>query len=115
MKIRSLAIAIAILLFAAPAVFAQTTVIANPSQSHLLTPQQALNMRRISDLRFSPDGARLAFTVAEPPKDTENPHHIWIFDMAMQQTRGSRMQAGRKIFGKIDAPRAFRRMPSPHP
>jgi dipeptidyl aminopeptidase/acylaminoacyl peptidase len=87
MKTRSVAVAIAILLFAAPAVFAQGSGTNNASANHLLTPQQALNMRRISDLRFSPDGARLAFTVAEPPKDTENPHHIWIFDMATQQTR----------------------------
>ena len=87
MKIRSLAVAVAILVFASLPVLGQESSSNNASSNQLLTPQQALNMRRISDLRFSPDGMRLAFTVAEPPKDTENPRHIWILDTATRQTR----------------------------
>ena len=33
-----------------------------------LTPEQSLQLRSISDLHFSPDGAHLAFVVSEPPK-----------------------------------------------
>jgi dipeptidyl aminopeptidase/acylaminoacyl peptidase len=52
-----------------------------------LTPQQALNLRRIADLRFSPDGTRLAFTVTEPPKGTTIASHIWVMDVATKQVR----------------------------
>jgi dipeptidyl aminopeptidase/acylaminoacyl peptidase len=57
------------------------------SSSKILTPLQALNLRRIADLRFSPDGTRLAFTVLEPPKGTENPAHIWILNISTKQAR----------------------------
>ncbi|MFZ0462428.1 MAG: S9 family peptidase [Candidatus Acidiferrales bacterium] len=87
MKIRVLAVAIAILSFAGPGIFAQPNRAGDSPANQRLTPQQALNMRRISDLRFSPDGTRLAFTVAEPPKDAENPRHIWILDVASREAR----------------------------
>ena len=45
-----------------------------------LTPEASLNVRSISDLRFSPDGTRLAFVVAEPPKNTSRARHIWIYE-----------------------------------
>lgn len=57
------------------------------SSAKILTPQQALNLRRIADLRFSPDDSRLAFTVVEPPKGTENPSHIWLLDVSTKQAR----------------------------
>lgn len=57
------------------------------SASTTLTPQQALNMRRISDLHFSPDGTRLAFTVTEPAKETNIATHIWILEVASKQAR----------------------------
>ena len=57
------------------------------SSSTILTPQQALNLRRIADLHFSPDGSRIAFTVVEPPKGTENPSHIWLLDVSTKQAR----------------------------
>ena len=57
------------------------------SASTTLTPQQALNMRRIADLHFSPDGTRIAFTVTEPAKDTNIATHIWILDVASKQAR----------------------------
>ncbi|MGH9481682.1 MAG: TolB family protein, partial [Terriglobales bacterium] len=52
-----------------------------------LTPEQALNLRRPSDLRFSPDGSRLAFTVAEPAHGSDNLTHIWVLDVATREAR----------------------------
>src|SRR2546430_2814043 len=46
----------------------------------LLTPEASLNVRSISDLQFSPDGSRLAFVVAEPPKEKGRSRHIWIYE-----------------------------------
>ena len=76
----------AILLFLAPAALAAPRPPAD-SASTTITPQQALNIRRIADLRFSPDGTRLAFTVTEPPKDTTIATHIWIMNVATKQAR----------------------------
>jgi dipeptidyl aminopeptidase/acylaminoacyl peptidase len=45
-----------------------------------LTPEASLNLRSISELQFSPDGTRLAFTVMEPPKGTGRLRHIWIYE-----------------------------------
>lgn len=45
-----------------------------------LTPEASLNMRAISDLQFSPDGARLAFVVTEPPKAERRARHIWMYE-----------------------------------
>ncbi|MHB8486257.1 MAG: S9 family peptidase [Candidatus Acidiferrales bacterium] len=87
MKTRLLARAFAILLLASPLALARPRKAADSPASQRLTPEQALNLRRISDLRFSPDGARLAFTVNEPPKATNNPQHIWIMDVATRQVR----------------------------
>src|SRR5579864_9558835 len=87
MKTRFLARAFAILLLASPLALAKPRNAVDSLTSQRLTPEQALNLRRISDLRFSPDGARLAFTVAEPPKGTDNPQHIWIMDVATRQVR----------------------------
>lgn len=46
----------------------------------VLTPEAALNLRAISDLQFSPDGGRVAFVVAEPPKGERRARHIWVFE-----------------------------------
>jgi len=46
----------------------------------LLTPEGSLNVRSISDLQFSPDGSRLAFVVAEPPKEKGRARHVWIYE-----------------------------------
>ena len=94
MNVRRTAIRFAILSFvllficalSAPAALAAPRLIAD-SSSKILTPQQALNLRRIADLRFSPDGTRLAFTVLEPPKGTENPAHIWVLNISTKQAR----------------------------
>ena len=86
MKTSSAARIVGVLLFLTPATLAAPRPQAD-SPATKITPQQALNLRRIADLRFSPDGARLAFTVSEPPKDTTNPTHIWILNVATKQVR----------------------------
>ncbi|HEV2222535.1 MAG TPA: S9 family peptidase [Candidatus Acidoferrales bacterium] len=87
MKTRFLARTFAILLLASPLALAKPRKAADSAASQRLTPEQALNLHRISDLRFSPDGARLAFTVSEPPKATNNSQHIWMMDVATRQVR----------------------------
>ncbi|MGB7022369.1 MAG: S9 family peptidase [Candidatus Acidiferrales bacterium] len=87
MKTLFLARLFATLLFASPLVLAASAHTNDSPAGQRLTPEQALNLHRISDLRFSPDGERLAFTVSEPPKAAENPHHIWIMDVATRQVR----------------------------
>jgi len=52
-----------------------------------LKPDQTLNRRPISELRFSPDGNRVAFTVSEPPKGTNRSRHIWILDVRTRELR----------------------------
>jgi dipeptidyl aminopeptidase/acylaminoacyl peptidase len=47
-----------------------------------LTPAQTLDRRSIGELQFSPDGARLVFTVTEPPQGTTRPRHLWMLDVA---------------------------------
>src|SRR5271165_4631565 len=46
----------------------------------LLTPEASLDLRTISDLQWSPDGARLAFVVTEPAKGEGRARHIWIYE-----------------------------------
>ncbi len=74
--------ACAVLLCAATPVLAQA-----PAPASRLTPEQAISLRRLSDLQWSPDGTRLAFTVAEPPSGTERRSHIWIYETATRQAR----------------------------
>jgi dipeptidyl aminopeptidase/acylaminoacyl peptidase len=69
----------------APAVWGQTDPAAGKGK--LLTPEASLNLRSISDLQYSPDGARLAFVVTEPAKGTGRARHIWVHD---KQTSGVR-------------------------
>ena len=52
-----------------------------------LTAAQLLNVRSISDLRFSPDGERIAFVVTEPVKGTSRARHIWLLDVRTKQVR----------------------------
>ena len=61
---------------------AQTT-----SDKIRLTPEQAISVRRMHDLRFSPDGMRLAFTVSEPARGSEHQSHVWIFFPATHELR----------------------------
>ena len=50
-----------------------------------LKPEQTLNRRPISELRFSPDGGRVAFTVSEPPKGASRSRHIWILEVGTRE------------------------------
>ncbi|HEX3320915.1 MAG TPA: S9 family peptidase [Terriglobales bacterium] len=52
-----------------------------------LTSQQAIAIRRLSDLRWSPDASQLAFTVTEPPKGTTRITHIWVYSAATKTSR----------------------------
>jgi dipeptidyl aminopeptidase/acylaminoacyl peptidase len=52
-----------------------------------LTPEQVLNIRQISDLSFSKDGGRVAFTVTDPVKGSDRNRDIWILDVATRRTR----------------------------
>jgi len=45
-----------------------------------LTPEAALTLRSITDLRFSPDGERLTFVITEPPKGEGRARHIWLLE-----------------------------------
>jgi dipeptidyl aminopeptidase/acylaminoacyl peptidase len=68
-----------------PSAIAQDTSTAEKGK--LLTPEASLNLRSISDLQFSPDGTRLAFVVAEPPKATARVRHIWIYEKRTGEVR----------------------------
>jgi len=50
------------------------------SAPKLLTPEDSLNLRTISDVQFSPDGNRLAFVVTEPSKGERRARHIWLYE-----------------------------------
>ena len=60
------------------------TPTATPNQ---LTPAQFLNLRTISDPRFSPDGQYVAFVVTEPVKGTTRARHIWLLDVKTKEVR----------------------------
>jgi dipeptidyl aminopeptidase/acylaminoacyl peptidase len=53
----------------------------------VLTPEQALKVRRISEVTFSSDGLHVACTVAEPPKGAEHATHIWLLDIPTGEFR----------------------------
>ena len=65
-------------LAAAVVVFGQGA--ADGEHGKLLTPEASLNLRSVSELQFSPGGARLAFVVTEPAKGTGRLRHIWIYE-----------------------------------
>jgi dipeptidyl aminopeptidase/acylaminoacyl peptidase len=60
---------------------------ADESAKKLLTPDLAITLRSQSDLRFSPDGRRVAFVATEPLKGTAARSHIWVLDVTSQQVR----------------------------
>ncbi len=57
------------------------------AQAAALTPEQALKVRSISELAFSPDGAYVACTVSEIPKGPSPESHIWMLDVAKTEFR----------------------------
>jgi dipeptidyl aminopeptidase/acylaminoacyl peptidase len=52
-----------------------------------LTPELAIRTRSISELEFSPDGRRLAFTLREPPSGRTQASHIWVYDRDTNELR----------------------------
>jgi len=52
-----------------------------------LTPEKALKTRDASELRYSPDGGRLAFVVREPVSGRDTFRHIWVYDVARGESR----------------------------
>ena len=56
-------------------------------KSKQLTPESSLTLRSITDLQYSPDGARLTFVVTEPPKGTGRKRHIWIHEKGSDSVR----------------------------
>jgi dipeptidyl aminopeptidase/acylaminoacyl peptidase len=69
-----------ILFLISGAVFAQPPQ-SDPSRK-LLTPEALLGLHRLSNVEFSPDGARIAFVVAEPAKGDQRSSHIWLFEIS---------------------------------
>ena len=53
----------------------------DPAKAGILTAEQAVRVRRPSDLQFSADGKRLAFTVNRPPKGATQGQEIWMLDV----------------------------------
>jgi dipeptidyl aminopeptidase/acylaminoacyl peptidase len=43
-----------------------------------LTPEQAISENQVGDLRFSPDGRQLAFTVTGAPEAKGSPREVWL-------------------------------------
>ena len=52
-----------------------------------LTPERALDRRRLGDLVASPDGHLAAFTVTEPPKGTDRFRHIYLYRSGTMEVR----------------------------
>jgi dipeptidyl aminopeptidase/acylaminoacyl peptidase len=54
-----------------------------------LTIDQAMSIREPADLQFSPDGARVAFTLQEPASAASKTaqRHIWVLDVATREIR----------------------------
>jgi dipeptidyl aminopeptidase/acylaminoacyl peptidase len=57
------------------------------SSAKPLAPEALLALRHLSGLEFSPDGTRVAFVVAEPPKGDQPFSHIWLFDTSKSSFR----------------------------
>ena len=52
-----------------------------------LSPAQTLERRGIGDLEFSPDRARVVFTVTEPVAGSARQRHVWMLDVASGRSR----------------------------
>ena len=53
----------------------------------VLTPEQAIARRQLSDVRISPDGERICFVVSEPPKGATRTRHIWMLAVRSREVR----------------------------
>jgi dipeptidyl aminopeptidase/acylaminoacyl peptidase len=72
-----------IALFALGSFAIAQTVATNPDKpkAAAFTVEQAIVLRQITDLQFSPDGQRLAFTVGRAPKDSPREQEIWMLNL----------------------------------
>ncbi len=52
-----------------------------------LTPEQAIQVRSVSDLQLSPDGSRVAFVVTEPPAGDRQNRDIYVLEVAAKRVR----------------------------
>lgn len=52
-----------------------------------LTPEKALQVRDLADLRYSANGKRVAFTVREAPNGKSTQRHIWVYDTTRAEAR----------------------------
>jgi dipeptidyl aminopeptidase/acylaminoacyl peptidase len=77
-----------IALFAAASpVFAQSTdTKRDKANAGTFTVEQAISKRSMTDLQFSPDGRRLAFTVNRAPKDSSREQEIWMLNVQTHKT-----------------------------
>jgi dipeptidyl aminopeptidase/acylaminoacyl peptidase len=72
------------------ALFCLIAMAAAVTSAQVLTPEQALDRRAIGErggVTFSPDGSRVAFSVADPVKGTARARSIWIYELAAGRTR----------------------------
>jgi len=77
----------ALLLTVMTAVAAALCVPRRTGAQPALTAEQTLDRRSIGDLEFSPDGARLVFTVTEPVKGAARARSIWMLDVESGRVR----------------------------
>jgi dipeptidyl aminopeptidase/acylaminoacyl peptidase len=80
-----LAVACGVLACSAGAGWTQDKV-ATPAKKPL-TPASFLEWRDVQDPQFSPDGARVAFVVSDPPKGEKRTSHIWLYDKGSNEAR----------------------------
>ena len=52
-----------------------------------LTPEKVLDRRGLSDVRWSPDGTKVAFVVAEPMRGADQNRDIWLYDETHDELR----------------------------
>ena len=68
-------------------VFAQTAETKpDKSKAAAFSVEQAIALRPITDLHFSPDGRRLAFTVGRAPKDSTREQEIWMVNVQSKKS-----------------------------
>ncbi len=52
-----------------------------------LTPEKVLDRRGLSEVRWSPDGTKVAFVVAEPMRGADQNRDIWLYDETHDELR----------------------------
>ncbi|MFQ5741133.1 MAG: alpha/beta fold hydrolase [Acidobacteriota bacterium] len=73
--------------FPAGAARAQDPSAAKAEEPSPLTPAQVLDRRTLSDVQLSPAEDRVAFTVTEPARGTDQNRDIWVYDLGAAEAR----------------------------